>query len=61
MIIMYGNENIQSESPSNAAATIAIALFYLQREAQATGLDKLALMIDNAVKEASNCAVGQQA
>lgn len=42
----------------NAAATIAVALYYLQREAQSTGLSNLAGLIDKAVQEASNQAKG---
>jgi hypothetical protein len=40
----------------NAVATIAVALYYLQREAQATGLSNLAGLIDKAVQEASDRA-----
>jgi hypothetical protein len=39
-----------------AAANIAVALYYLQREAQATGLTQLAGLIDRAVREASSSA-----
>ncbi|MDP6840450.1 MAG: hypothetical protein QGH73_02115 [Rhodospirillales bacterium] len=39
-----------------SAATIAAALFFLRREAAATGLNSLAGIIDLAVKEASELA-----
>jgi len=44
------------ENRQTAAATIAVALFYLQREAQATGLSDLAYIIDRAVREATDRA-----
>ena len=44
---------IVDETREDAAATIAVALFYLKREAQATGLEGLAGLIERAVEEAT--------
>ncbi|MDP7651844.1 MAG: hypothetical protein QGF38_09095 [Rhodospirillales bacterium] len=44
------------QTHENAAATIAVALYYLQREALSTGLSNLAGLIDKAVQEASDQA-----
>ncbi|MBT5841395.1 MAG: hypothetical protein HOH80_20495, partial [Rhodospirillaceae bacterium] len=48
--------NSAETTPTKTAATIAAALFYLRREAAATGFDSLASIIDLAVKEASELA-----
>ena len=44
------------QTHENAAATIAVALHYLQRKALSTGLNNLAGLIDKAVQEASDQA-----
>ena len=49
------------EKREDAAATIAVALIYLQREAVATGLAHLAGLIDEAAQEAHDCAITHDA
>lgn len=53
---MNGLSEKGAESRQDAAANIAVALFYLQREALATGLNQLAGTIEDAVREASDYA-----